>query len=148
MNTREKPYGPSPHGASWGDTPWEEAYQLPGSNQTGLGKKLLERYPWQKFEPHQDWIEAREEYEDASFLYAAGVPGQVRFFYFASPFYVWWKFPFVKKLESGVSYSGFWFDPKNGREYPLGLIEAVNGCWDVPQPGIFQDWVLVLEAQK
>ncbi|MCD6335811.1 MAG: DUF4038 domain-containing protein [Candidatus Latescibacteria bacterium] len=31
VNTREKPYGASPHGMAWGNTPWEDAYQLPGS---------------------------------------------------------------------------------------------------------------------
>ena len=31
VNTIAKPYGNSPHGHSWGDTPWEVAYQLPGS---------------------------------------------------------------------------------------------------------------------
>ena len=30
MNTRHEPFGPSPHGGSWGDTPWEDAYRLPG----------------------------------------------------------------------------------------------------------------------
>ena len=29
VNTRETPFGPSPHGLAWGNTPWEEAYQLP-----------------------------------------------------------------------------------------------------------------------
>jgi hypothetical protein len=33
---RGQPLGPSPHGASWGDTPWEEALQLPGGNQVAL----------------------------------------------------------------------------------------------------------------
>ena len=52
VNTREQPFGPSPHGRSWGDTPWEEAYQLPGSKQLGLAKNLLMRYPWWRLEPH------------------------------------------------------------------------------------------------
>lgn len=30
VNTAEHPYGASPHGGCWGDTPWETAYQLPG----------------------------------------------------------------------------------------------------------------------
>jgi hypothetical protein len=51
VNTREQPFGPSPHGRSWGDTPWEEAYQLPGSKQLGLAKNLLMRYPWWRLEP-------------------------------------------------------------------------------------------------
>ncbi|MFN8009759.1 MAG: DUF4038 domain-containing protein, partial [Terriglobia bacterium] len=46
VNTAKQPFGPSPHGRSWGDTPWDEAAQLPGSRQLGLAKSLLVRYPW------------------------------------------------------------------------------------------------------
>ena len=35
VNTREKPYGPSPHGNTWGNRPWDEAMRLPGSGQLG-----------------------------------------------------------------------------------------------------------------
>src|SRR5262249_47320429 len=59
VNSREQPYGPSPHGRSWGDTPWEDAYRLPGSGQLGLAKQLLMRYPWWRFEPHPEWVEPR-----------------------------------------------------------------------------------------
>ena len=56
VNTRGKPYGPSPHGMSWGNTPWEDAYQLPGRRQLGLAKRLLERFQWWRFEPHPEWV--------------------------------------------------------------------------------------------
>lgn len=54
LNSRRQPYGPSPHGFSWGDVPWEDAYRLPGSAQIALGKQLLEGYPWWRFEPHPE----------------------------------------------------------------------------------------------
>jgi hypothetical protein len=54
VNRRGKPFGPSPHGRSWGDTPWEEACKLPGSRELDLGKKLLESYRWWMFEPHPE----------------------------------------------------------------------------------------------
>ncbi len=57
VNTNALPFGPSPHGRSWGDTPWETAYELPGSRQLGLGKELLMRYDWWRFEPHPEWVE-------------------------------------------------------------------------------------------
>jgi hypothetical protein len=55
VNRREQPYGKSPHGGNWGTTPWDDAMKLPGSRQTGLAKKLLERFEWWKFEPHPEW---------------------------------------------------------------------------------------------
>ncbi|MGH7867952.1 MAG: DUF4038 domain-containing protein, partial [Candidatus Dormibacteraceae bacterium] len=35
VNTQEHPFGPSPHGRSWGGPPWDTAYQLPGSRKVG-----------------------------------------------------------------------------------------------------------------
>jgi hypothetical protein len=37
VNRRNRPYGPSPHGRSWGSIPWDEAMQRPGSTQVGFG---------------------------------------------------------------------------------------------------------------
>jgi len=38
---------------------WEEGMDLPGSYQVGLGAKLLQHYPWWKFEPHPEWVAPR-----------------------------------------------------------------------------------------
>src|SRR4029453_13770747 len=72
INTPEKPYGPSPHGRSWGDTPWQEAYQLPGSRQLGLAKALLSRFDWWKMEPHPEWVEPHWTAENYQISYAVG----------------------------------------------------------------------------
>jgi hypothetical protein len=37
-------------------TTWKESMNFPGSTQLGLGKKLLEQYPWARFEPHPEWV--------------------------------------------------------------------------------------------
>ena len=55
LNRKDKPYGKSPHGGDYGHIPWDEAMKLPGSGQLGLAKRLLEKYPWQRFEPHPEW---------------------------------------------------------------------------------------------
>ncbi len=147
LNREEKPYGPSPHGASWGDIPWTVAYRLPGSQQIGLGKRLLERYDWWRFEAHQEWVSPRAAGKDYLAAYAAGIPGQVRVVYFPRPIFPWAGAPAtIHGLEPGICYNAFFYDPKNGREYPLGsLVGVEKGTWRVPQPPIMQDWVLVLE---
>ena len=70
VNRREKPYGNSPAGNNWGTTPWDEAMALPGSRQTGLARKLLERFEWWRFESHPEWAApASRETDDAKFTW-------------------------------------------------------------------------------
>jgi len=142
VNTEEQPFGPSPHGRSWGDTPWTEAYRLPGSRQIGTAKKFLMRYPWQRFEPHPEWIEPRAGKQNYMLPYAAGVPGQVRVI-FCPPM---WDPPVIQQLEPGTRYSASLFNPATGKELAVGPAQADNsGKWQAPVFPIFQDWVLVLE---
>lgn len=58
-NRRGQPHGPSPTAGSpptgYGVIPWDDAMNLPGSGQVGLGKKFFEQFPWQKFQPHPEW---------------------------------------------------------------------------------------------
>jgi hypothetical protein len=54
-NRPGQPHGKSPHGGSYGIIPWSEAMHLPGSQQVGFGKKLLEQFAWQDFQPHPEW---------------------------------------------------------------------------------------------
>jgi Protein of unknown function (DUF4038)/Domain of unknown function (DUF5060) len=142
VNTQEQPFGLSPHGRSWGDTPWEEAYRLPGSRQLGMAKQLLMRYPWPRFEPHPDWVEPRASKQNYMLPYAAGIPGQVRFI-FCPPV---WDPPVIQQLEPGIRYSAFLFNPATGKEHPVGPVTAdSSGNWRPPVFPIFQDWILVLE---
>ena len=161
LNTRDKPYGPSPHGRTWGTTPWETAYQLPGSAQVGLGKQLLTRYEWWRFEAHPEWVDphwSKEEGEPTGGLrrpsadihtsytmpYAAGIPGEVRVV-FVMPM---WDSPTIKNLESRVSYRAFFFDPRTGNEIPIGPVTAgAGGDWQVPILPTMEAWVIVLDKQ-
>ncbi|MGQ9629388.1 MAG: apiosidase-like domain-containing protein [bacterium] len=151
VNTRDVPYGLSPHGTSWGDTPWEDAYRLPGSGQLGLAKRLLERYSWWKFEAHPEWVEPHQTKENRMSAYAAGIPGEVRVIFIPTEaiWSAWRGQAVVKGIEAGSRYRGFYFNPKNGREYDLGEVKANDrGDYTIPKPPIFQDWVVVLESVK
>lgn len=143
VNTASQPFGPSPHGRSWGDTPWEVAYRFPGSAQLGIAKRLLTRYEWWRFEPHPEWVEPHWTEKDYVDAYAAGIPGSVRIFFFPA-----WHSPTVKSLEPDIRYKAFFFDPVNGREYPLPSVEPDGqDAWKPAPPPIFQDWVLVMERK-
>jgi hypothetical protein len=146
VNSRETPYGASPHGTSWGNLSWRDAYQLPGSGQLGLAKRLLERYSWQQFETHPEWIEPHQHSENRMLPFAAGIPGQVRLVFIpADAIWVVWRGEArLKEIEADINYHAFYFDPKTGTEYDLGAVTGGNS-YILPKPPIFQDWVFVLE---
>jgi len=144
VNTKELPYGPSPHGMTWGNIPWDEASQLPGSKQIALGKKLLQRYEWWNFQPHPEWVEPHANEKNYNAPYAAGISGKVRAIFLPSG--VWGIT--VKGIETDASYRAFLFNPVDGSELEIGTVEPDDqGNWRVPisRSPIFQDWVLVLE---
>jgi hypothetical protein len=144
MNTREQPHGPSPHGGTYENTPWDLAAQLPGARQLGLAKALLARYPWWRLQPCPDWSEPRWSPDNYYLPYTAGVPGEVRLVYIPARIYQW-SGPLQKNLEPAAVYHAFYFDPITGAEYDLGSVTADDdGTWQAPNVPLAQDWVLVL----
>ncbi|MFN8488289.1 MAG: DUF4038 domain-containing protein [Caldilineaceae bacterium] len=147
MNTREQPHGPSPQGWTYENTPWDEAAQLPGARQLGLGKTLLTRYPWWRLQPMPDAVEPRWTPDNYFLPYAAGIPGQVRLVYIPARIYQA-SGPRVKALEQGVPYRAYYWNPIQGTAYDLGAITVdPDGSWQAPNTPLIQDWVLVLERQ-
>ena len=141
VNEPGRPFGPSPYGVSWGDRPWTEACQLPGSWQLGVGRRLLERYEWWRLEPHPEWVEPHWTAEDYWRPYAAGIPGELRLVFVPGH-----AAPVVKQLEPDASYRAFYFNPADGSEIELGVAQGDGeGDWQAPTPPIRRDWVLVLE---
>ena len=95
-------------------TTWKEGMNYPGATQLGIGKKLLEQYPWSRFEPHPEWTEGD--------CIAAGIPGEVRFIYQPRRNIYNWEGTVVKNLEPGVTYHVFYFDPATGRRFDQGTV--------------------------
>ncbi len=141
VNTRQRPFGPSPHGRTWGNVPWDVAADLPGSTHVGLDKGLLMRYEWWRFDPHTDWTEPHWSKENYILPYAAGIPGEVRVIFIPPA----WNAPKVTNLESGVNYRAFYFDPKSAEEHDLGDVAPDStGTWPAPITPTYADWILVL----
>ena len=145
VNTRQAPDGASPHGATWGNIPWDEAARLPGSGQLGLAKRLLERYEWWRFEPHQEWVDPAGSPAHFDWPFAAGIPGKVRIIYLYGPNFADVRLT-VQQIEAQAAYRAFFWDPRTGAEHPLGTVQPnADGSWVIPvQPELF-DWVLVME---
>ncbi|HIG87814.1 MAG TPA: DUF4038 domain-containing protein [Planctomycetes bacterium] len=129
-------------------TTWKEGMNYPGSTQLGLGKRLLEKHGWSRFEPHPEWTEKD--------CFAAGIPGEICIVYKPRRRIYDWNGPRVTGLDPRVEWHAYYFDPVTGRIFDQGTIEPsadahdgsakpVEFKSDVPSP---QDWVLVLEAKE
>ena len=156
-------------GSDYDDPTWSEAMRFPGSSELGLGKKLLEEYAWWRFAPHPEWVEPRsttlfephwEWYDNHrkwrelngrwDLPYAAGIPGVVRFVYIPAKTTYQLTAPTVVRLEPGMDYRVFLFDPVWGKRFDLGRVPASGPAdgYQPPQLPSPQDWVLVLERVK
>ena len=110
-------------------TTWKTGMNAPGSTQVGLGKRLLESYPWQRFEPHPEWVEAGS--------FAAGIPGEVRVIYQPRREVYNWSGIVVKHIERDVPYHAFYFNPVNARRHDLGTFICAG-----PPPNLFEGAVM------
>jgi hypothetical protein len=145
LNRREQPYGKSPHGGNWGNRPWDDAMNLPGSRQVGLAKRLFEKFDWWKFEPHPEWASWQRvgsKHGEFEVPYAAGIAGKVRVIYV----------PFAESvvlhgLKAGSSYSIRQFDPRNGEmKKPRTVNADPRGDLVCAPESSAGDWVAILES--
>jgi Protein of unknown function (DUF4038)/Domain of unknown function (DUF5060) len=143
VNIREKPYGLSPHGHSWGGPPWDIAAALPGSGQLGMSKALLTRYSWWKLEPRSELIDPRWGKEDYWKPFAGEIPGEAIFAFTPAAY----KGATFRNLKQGT-YHAFFFNPADGSETEIGSVNPdSSGSWKIAEVPIFQDWVVVLESR-
>ena len=167
-NQRDKPFGNSPNGNNWGNTPWEDAYKLAGSRQLGLAAKLLQKYEWWNFTLHPEWVSVKGEREELTVPLVTGIPGQVRIIYFFGTKFIWSSRPFkiihllycyglrslwnrkpfkVLSLESDINYSAHFWNPRNAKKLDIGPV-TINKYneWQIPSSPDSDDWILILEA--
>ena len=144
VNGRDKPYGLSPHGHSWGGPSWEDAAKLPGSGQVGLGKSLLTRYSWQKLEPRPEMVEPHWTEQDYWRPFAGRIPGEAVIVFSPSA----GKALTISGLEPGSRHRAFLFNPSDGSEVSWGTVQADSaGIWKAPEFPIFRDWIAVLDQK-
>jgi Protein of unknown function (DUF4038)/Domain of unknown function (DUF5060) len=145
VNRRGEPYGPSPHGRSWGSTPWDEAMKRPGSGEVGLAKQLLTRYPWHRLEPAPDtvaWADDQPTKDDIRPC-AAAIGTELRIVYVPLARAIT-----AKQLTAQTQYAVTLFDPVAGGNVSRGTVTTdAAGAWHCTPPNPNHDWVLVLEKQ-
>lgn len=141
VNTEQEPFGPSPHGRTWGNVPWKEAAAYPGSRQLGMAASLLRRYPWHRFEPHPEWVEPHWTPQNYEQPYAAGIPKEVKFVFLPSG----WDPPKAIYLEEGINYRAYLWEPSTGKRFELGTPQPEGGIWRPAVLPATRDWVMVFE---
>ena len=94
-------------------TTWREGMNYPGSTQVGLGKKLLEKYPWRVSSRIANGSN-RARLPQGSRRSAFHLPASARRLQLERAV--------VKNLERDVPYSAFYFNPTNGKRYNLGTV--------------------------
>jgi hypothetical protein len=130
---------------------------LPGSAQVGVGKRLLERFPWWRFERIH---EPRAVALDRASSFGAGIPGVVALYYVPSGLepeslhgileggdrkFFWWRTVLPIQVDPASSFEAVWIDPRTGDETPIGHVTAgPDGFWTPPAKPSLLDWVLVL----
>jgi hypothetical protein len=146
FNRRNDPFGTSPTGSIWGNEPWEDAYQWPGAKMVGIGHKILQNVEWWKFRSQPEWLEEHATNENYLAPYVAGIPGEAASIYFyKKPRKGQYK---LKGLAPGVAYLPVYYDPRTGEAYPMDNFQLQSGeNYEVPEPPILQDWVLMIEKQ-
>ncbi len=146
VNGEEIPYGPSPHGMAWGGPSWRDASQLPGSQQIGLAKQLLDTLPWWTLQPASTSMSHHATPTDRIGPYAAVLEGDIRIVFIPAPsiFLIHRSGLRMLNLKPHTSYKTFWFNPKTGERTALGAMSAdTKGCLRLPTPDLIQDWVFV-----
>ncbi len=142
---RDRPYGPSPHGRCWGNTPWDEAAQFPGSAQIGLGGRFISRFPWWDLERHPEWVEFEGDPKSPWAIRCMGIPNVLRLVYVPRL----WDPPRIKGIEPQVRYAAYYFDPCTGTRHDLGSLSPdPRGAWQPPFPPEVHDWLLIVEASR
>ena len=149
LNNPGAPFGPSPHGLSWGYTTWQEAMNLQGSKQIGIAKKLMTKYPWQDFEIRPDWTDAPTDLPNLKKPYAMGIQGEIMLFYLPSN-YSFGTPPTVTCLNDADSYRVTIVDLMSGNTFDIGTIKSQGGKWAIRNGNaqnmpVYGDEMVVLE---
>lgn len=146
LNRQDEPYGASPHGGCWGGLPWDEAAALPGGAAVARSKVFLETLPWQRCEPHPEWVDPHASPDDPNLPIAAGIPGELHLLFVPLADNRRWNFT-IRGLDPAVHTRTRAFDPYTGEIRDLGRPEIVDGAWQFERrPPIMQHWVVVIDG--
>ncbi len=146
LNAPEWPYGPSPHGASWGTDFWQDSMNYRGSAELGAGKRILEKYGLRALKPAPELASPRRQTVEANLCFAAA-NDDTRVFYLPR----FCPVPTFHRLAG--EWEGILVNPSDGSEQPLDpIVPDDNGDWLFSFAGlnvipVMRDWVVILKKK-
>jgi len=147
VNTKTLAFGATPHGGTWGNTPWQVSYKYQGARQLGYAKTLLSKYPWWLLKPQPECLLPYQESVDARSVRVAGIDKKLRIHYFYGPVAPWHepKYQLIH-LEKNSKYRAYFWDPQTAKVYPIPDIQTdSNGSWEMLATPTFEDWIFIVE---
>ena len=116
VNRRDAPYGPSPHGRSWGSIPGMKPCNDRVRPRSALAKQFFARYPWYRLEPKPDTVLWADSPSPPDHVQPCAVgTADLRIVYVPLPRPV-----VAKRLMPQSDYFVELFDPVSGESSPLG----------------------------
>lgn len=144
FNTEEELFGVSPGGNTWGNVPWEKAYQYDGSKHVGVGRKILLQLEWQHLKPAPGRIEEPSD-DLLSRPVCAELPGDKLLVYLFKKPSRWANYKF-NGFEANLEINLTFLDPLTGDEYKgWNLIADEKGVIQIEAAPIMQDWIVLIE---
>lgn len=150
VNRKGEPHGRSPHhtaGNGYGVIAWDEAMNLPGSQQMGFGKKFFESLPWTQLVPMPEdaaWQEAPSGNLDPFSPQMCGISDRLRVVYALEPRGI-----SVRKLRPNSDYQVTLFDPVSGeRSSPQAMKTDANGALRIDALKVDHDWVCLVQVPQ
>jgi hypothetical protein len=150
VNRKGEPHGRSPHhssGNGYGLIAWDDAMNLPGSQQMSIGRKFFEGISWPGLVPMPDDISWKDESTlpalDPLLPQMCGTKDKLRVVYALEPRGIR-----IKALRSATSYRLTVLDPVTGERQPPKLRTTdSSGALEIDPPSFAHDWVCLVEAE-
>jgi Protein of unknown function (DUF4038)/Domain of unknown function (DUF5060) len=146
VNRKGEPHGRSPHhtsGNGYGLITWDDAMNLPGSQQMSIGKKFFETLPWTELVPMPDEI-APHDVPNSLPPQMCGIADSLRVVYSLEPHPV-----SIRKLRASCPYRLIYIDPVTGdRSPPVTATTDAKGDLRIAPPKSDHDWICLAQATR
>jgi hypothetical protein len=118
---------------------WQEALDLPGANQMGYVRKLMESFPMLERVPDQSLVK-ENDYGPAERIQSTRGNDYLMVYTTAGKL-----FTVIMGKISGKELKGYWYDPRNGKAKAVAVTTNEGSKqFTPPSSGYGNDWVLVL----